>query len=546
MAYTYDQLLQWAAQFFPAFRFSRGPGGEAEVFYPVEVDSWLRHQLRADASQAAHLRGTALYRWRAAAPLIAADQWRSQTPVVASGALTLDANAQTGIGHDRFAAQPPEDPASPQARKTSEGDWYLDFGGWNDATARSAGQLGYAWTLYAPVFDQLGLPSSVRPVEPDGADEDLSGATPPARFDAPRDALHTYVEFGPIARIIDELIDVELPAQLSGVRQGRATFQDNDTEKLQDLIGLTYNLFYPVFAPRDHKLMEGQWEAVTLLLRDEGGGSMKVDHASYSQGYENRGFGPGLYPRLFAHCHSANAAEIEWEGTTHPVVYVAWGSHANYFTPRSSEQSIDPEINWGVVILSGAVFVAAALVAIVGAVFIVVGVLCLVGTIDIAVPCWALIVIGAALIALAVAMVVGAVALLAATAASAEETQLPFDETPRDDSHGGEGAATNVGAVGPPDAPPVTGGSSFIMHPVSADPNITDRRAVPPAWWRYVGRWGVCVDDAAAQGEAPSWSNGAWRRRPDGYTPTHRNLEAFIDHTLDEHDHEADAVVAGW
>ena len=50
---------------------------------------------------------------------------------------------------------------------------------------------------------------------------------------------------------------------------------------------------------------------------------------------------------------------------------------------------------------------------------------------------------------------------------------------------------------------------------------------------------GVCVNDSDAQDDGPGWSNGSWRRHPDGYTRTHRNIEALLDYASSEADEES-------
>jgi hypothetical protein len=530
MAYTYDNLVQWAAQYFPALKFSRGPGDRDELFYPCDAEAWLRH--RSNTAQAPHLRGTSIFRWRAAKPGSGAELWRGHDADVAPGAITFDADAQTGIAHGRFLAPPPLNPLDP-ASGPSDGDWYLDFGGWSDAADRSFGQLTYPSTVWDDAFVAAGLPVGAPPPEPDGVQEDLSNAQP-SQF-APGSTLHAYAEFGSLSRIIAQLANVQLPAALASLQQERTVLQGKASE-LEHLLGLTYHLFYPVYTPPDGKLMEGQWEAISLFFEDKGSGSLSRAFAAYTQGYENRGIGPGLFPRPLSRCNSIG--DVEWQGD-HPVVYVAWGSHANYFTPRSTEQTTEVPVDSGAIWVGVGLFGLAALAALAGGVLIVAGVACIVGTLDLAVPCWLVVAAGVALLVLAISLAAAAVALLAASAAEEQAETLPFDETPRPDSHAGDGAAPPPGAVGTPDQPPPGAVPEFMLHPISADPDIDDKRAAPPAWWGYVGRWGVCVNDLQAEADPPGWSNGAWRRRPDGYTATHRNVEALIDLLHEQADSEA-------
>jgi hypothetical protein len=539
VAYTYEDLEEWATRFFPAFRFSKSPDGSNEPFYPVDVDGWLTH--RANDEQAPHRRGTAVYRWRAASASIPAEDWRAQDPVIGPGQVTLDSDPATGIGDARFATLPPLD-ALDASKGSSNGDWYLDFGGWNHRSERSCGQAGYSWKSYQDFVQSLDLPTAVQPIEADGCDEDMVN-TDPASFTPDKTGLHAYVEFGRLEQIMSELLDVDLAPELAAVQQDRDELKERSAgEALKDILGLTYHLFYPAYVPPDGRFMEGQWEAVSVFLRDQGGGQVSFAHASYTQGYSNRGLVRGLYPRILSACRAADDVELDGD---HPVAYVAWGSHANYFTPRNDEQVVDPEVNWGTVGLVAGGYGVAGILAAVGVGLIVAGI--------IASPVsWPLIIAGAVcLVIAAIIAVVVTVILALMTAADPDSTRVvepatdvPHDEPPRNDTHGGDGSTADPDGVGTPAAAPAPqpGDVPFVLHPVSAEPGIDDKRAAPPSWWTYAGRWGVCVNDIQAAGDGPGWSNGSWRRRPDGYTPTHCNVEALLDYLHDEIDQATDTA----
>jgi len=527
MAYTPDHVVQWAQQFFPTLKFSKGPSGENEAFYPTDADAWVTH--RADPSvvpppvaNPKH-RGTAVYRWRATDLAgVPPENWKAQLPRIAAGQIQLS-SGPSGIGSAEFASRPPLDPTRP-GRGDSNGDWYLDFGGWSDPAAKSYGQMGYTWSVFRQrVYDTLGLPGSSRPNEP--APDDPNPA-PPASFTPNTQALHAYAEFAPVEAILSQLLDIDLPPELADLEAGQTKIQGL-AERLKEFLGLSYYFFYPGYNPPDGKLMEGQWEAISLFLQDLGEATADYQFAAYSQGWAG-----GLFPQPAAACKAAG--DIEKDGQR-PVAYVAHGSHANYYTALNSEQTVDPGVNWGAV--GG--YSAAGGVAAAGVILIAAGLA--------ATPIgWPAVIVGIILL-----VVAALIALFTWLFTKDDEAPAPppYDEGPRNDTHSGDGAPAGGGAVGtndpasPPPAPgtPQAGGMTpFMVHPISADPAIVDPRLAAPAWWSYVGRWGVCVDDSTAMTPADpsnaSWSNSCWRRWPDGYTLTHRNVEAFVDYLTGEID----------
>jgi hypothetical protein len=506
MAYTADDIVNWSQQFFPALRFSKGPGGENEAFYPIDVEGWLTQQAAASVVQpnagAKHFRGSAVYRWRAASRTTSADEWRSQLPVIGAGQITLDAAAGTGIGNASYSSNPPADPNDPRSA-SSDGDWYIDFGGWCDAVDRDAGSVGYTWSQYQPDFTGLGLPASNRPTEPSpcpGAD-----MSAPARFNPDATALHSYAEVGQLADIIAELMSTPpFPPELDDLNTGATALQGGASD-LAQFIGITYYLLYPASIPSSAKIMEGDWEAITAFLSDPGGGALDLRFASYSQGYSG-----GIFPKPDAACKAK--ADLEMDGT-HPVAYVGWGSHANYFTSLSSEVNTQ----------SAGVNPAVPILYTIAGVLIIAGIVCAV-------------IGGYAWIAAAACWLVALILIIIASIIAANQSSAPpppFDQSPDGETnpHGGDGSTAGGANVGTPDTPPAAAQPvPFLVHPVSDIAGAVDQRCEPPAWWSYAGRWGVCVDDAAAMQPGASWRNATWRRMPNGYSLSHRNVEALLDY----------------
>jgi len=158
MAFKCDKVDGWAVRFFPHFRFSRIAAQEEEFFYPIDVETGLLLHRAAAADTGAnstHDRGTAIFHW-------------SPNDVEWEGDLAVP---NPGIGDARFAGRP--DPAG------DFGDWFLNFGGWCEATTRLTGQNVYTWDLFkSGVYDQLGLPNSQEPTDVDNCEDTADLATP--------------------------------------------------------------------------------------------------------------------------------------------------------------------------------------------------------------------------------------------------------------------------------------------------------------------------------------------------------------------------------
>jgi len=493
MAFKCDKVDGWAVRFFPHFRFSRIAAQEEEFFYPIDVETGLLLHRAAAADTGAnstHDRGTAIFHW-------------SPNDVEWEGDLAVP---NPGIGDARFAGRP--DPAG------DFGDWFLNFGGWCEATTRLTGQNVYTWDLFkSGVYDQLGLPNSQEPTDVDNC-EDTADLATPQQFQPDATGLHTYVEALEVGELLESMAPEQdlnnFPAELDGFKAGAQTLKDQaGSLKLDQLQALTYYLFYPGSVHSDpesqsHRVREGDWEGITLFSDDLDKG---FQFASYSQGYQDN-----VYPFPLSACRARE--DMIMRNNDHPVVFVAWGSHANYFTDRQSAvQTEEADINWMQVL--GLALGGLAVVLVFGAVA------------SLATPAGP--VLAPVLLALALLVYIASLVILAMDVFFSEhpEDRAAFDRSPRDEAHQGNGAVAGEGAVGTPGNPPpaVPGITPFIRHVVNAE------GCAAPDWWKFSGRWGVCVvkREVMLTG-GDRWANGVNRRTAEGYTLAHANLEAFFDH----------------
>jgi hypothetical protein len=395
--------------------------------------------------------------------------------------------------------------------------------------------LGYTWERYdEDINTPQGLDSS-QPFdfEPGAGPEQADRFTP-----AP--GLHAYVEFRALAGIIDELLNVELPPELDEFRAGGRTVPDDLGDFKEDpasMVALNYYLFYPAsittYTGGSQKHREGDWELVSIYLKDtEGRGEpddYQLAYASYSRGWEG-----GLFP-FPGYPESRPRADMEFDGT-HPMVYVAHGSHANFF--RALDEPFSPpetdtvsDVDW---VYYGWQLGFVALFVVVAIILIVAGIL-LIKT-----GGWALIAVGIALLAFAFVFAVQAALQLAAdlTDGGPEPEPQPFDagQEDRQETHDGSGPHGGGGEAVPydPSSTPPAGQVVFYSHPIAGDPAIDDPtgKCRPPAWWTYSGRWGTSVapEIALRPNNVAGWKNGTWRRVAErSYSLTHRNAEALFD-----------------
>ena len=520
MALSCDDYINLTQRYFPELKFAR-LGEDSlvrhEPFYPVDPEGWITHRALAPSAANPHGRGTSLHRWDVDS------DWIDISAVGGPGELQLD-DGSSGIGHADLAGRP-----------TSGKQWFLNFGGWSEPSTKGQGQLGYTWQRYdEAVNSPQGLDSS-QPLD----FEPGSGLGQADRF-TPTPGLHAYVAFRPLEGIIDEMLDVELPPELDAFRAGGRTVPD-DLGDLKDnpasMVALDYYLFYPAsvttYAGGSQKHREGVWELVSLYLKDtEGRGEpddYELAYASYSRGWEG-----GLFP-FPIDPESRPLADMEIGGT-HPRVYVAYGSHANFF--HALDEPFSPpatdtvsEVDWvyyGWQLGFVTIFIVAAIILIIA------------GILLIEAGGWALIAVGIALLVFAFIFAVQAAFQLTKdlTDGGPDPEPQPFDagQEDREETHDGSGPNGGGDQAVPydPSSTPPTGQVVFYSHPIAGDPAIEDPtgKCQPPVWWSYSGRWGTSVapDIALRPNNVSGWKNGTWRRVAEtSYALTHRNAEALFD-----------------
>jgi hypothetical protein len=520
MALSCDDYINLTQRYFPELNFARLVEGSLvrnEPFYPADPAGWITHRALDPSAANPHRRGTSLHIWDVDS------DWIDTPDVRAPGELALD-DGSNGIGHTDLASRPP-----------SGKEWFLNFGGWFEPSTKGQGQLGYTWQRYdEAVNSPQGLDSS----QPSDF-EPGSGPGQADRF-APSPGLHAYAAFRPLEGIINELLDVELPPELDEFRAAGRTVPE-DLGDLKDnpasMVALDYYLFYPAsittYTGGSQKHREGVWELVSIYLKDtEGRGELddyEIAYASYSRGWKG-----GLFP-FPSDPESRPKADMELNGT-HPMVYVAYGSHANFFhaldEPFSSpETDTVSEVDWGYYGWQLG-FVALFLVAAI--------ILIIVGILLIKTGGWALIAVGIALLLLAIIFAVQAGFQLGEdlTDGGPEPEPQPFDAGQEDrvethDGSGPNGGGDQAVPFDPSSAPPA-GQVVFYNHPIADDPSIDDPtgKCRPPVWWTFTGRWGTSVarEIALRPNDVSGWKNGTWRKVADrSYSLTHRNAEALFD-----------------
>lgn len=524
MALSCDDYINLTQRYFPELNFARLVEGSLvrnEPFYPADPEGWITHRALDPSAANPHRRGTSLHIWDVDS------DWIDTPAVRGPGELALD-DGSNGIGHTDLAGLP-----------TSGRQWFLNFGGWFEPSTKGQGQLGYTWQRYdEAVNSPQGLDSS----QP----SDFEPGSSPGQADrfTPSPGLHAYVAFRPLEGIINELLDVELPPELDEFRAAGRTVPE-DLGDLKDnpasMVALDYYLFYPAsittYTGGSQKHREGAWELVSIYLKDtEGRGEpddYQLAYASYS-----RGWGGALFP-FPSDPESRPKADMELNGT-HPMVYVAYGSHANFFhaldEPFSSPatDTID-EVDWA---LFGWQAGAVVIGILGGIVLIVLGILT-----GWTVAGAALVVIGVIMIILAIIIAVAAAVMLVSnlTDGGPEPEPQPFDagEEDRVETHDGSGpnGGGNQAVPYDPSSAPPAGQVVFYNHPIADDPGIDDPtgKCRPPVWWTFTGRWGTSVVIEIAPGapganDVSGWKSGTWRRVAEtSYSLTHRNAEALFD-----------------
>ncbi len=340
---------------------------------------------------------------------------------------------------------------------------------------------------------------------------------------------------------------------------GGAEFPTGE-RSLDQMVAFTYHLFYAAREAPDSpgaRHSEGQWEAVTLFFpaelgrRDRSGrlveGGQIAERPEWvviSQG-QDRGV-DGHWTAL----EDYGACELLGE---HPIVYVAKGTHRNYFHPVDGE-TFDPTANpphgpdttshdnsHGSWIGVDQFLVLAAVLLGIGA--LIVGILLAFGLVGLAV--FVAVVVAIAILVLLIMWIVSVCTESSDRDAGEDVSPSPEpDEAgPDGPQSGGDGSeepsgpgpapgGSPPGGSGPPDPGATVGlpnsgsptGRSTVFPDIRVVEHLlvggassaptsfpSDRILENPPWWTYGGRWGVRVRNLPGSG---TWESG-WRRVDD-------------------------------
>lgn len=512
--FTCQELLEIARKYSPILLFDSRSDNREEEFFPINVEAWLSHVAAfvEDASDCPE-RGTSLWTYPPS---------QGTCPDVDAGSLNLRPVAPDDtkcIGSEEF-------------RRRSK--HFLNFGSWapwpdpgaDDKTltefrARVRGNQQYLFDVF-DIVRPVDRPSGTVPAEPSPL------PSIPQQF---AQRLATYCE---VARG-DNLAELAFG---EGDEEGieGAPMDESARKILADYLVLTYHYFYPAMQPfkRDvfNKKMEGQWETISVFLKMYGHKKeMLPRFVVYSVGYE-RNLNNWWIPKMIAESWTAPNSQLKKaEGDpSHPLAYVAWGTHGNYFSPQFNPIDMsDPDT--GEVIGQG-IFVA-------GWVTMVSGIAA--GNIYAAVGGLILMIIG------------GLIWLFASLCgdddddeSSEHSTYLPESDPSVTDHHNGEGPS--VGVLGCPSptmdlsAPePVV----LVLHLIDPSDPGSVRDSMPvldgdgqpieseyPYWWDYAGRWGVVVDSDSSKTNSPNeltWMHGSRRVDSNGVSRSVLNMHALLD-----------------
>jgi len=558
-------LEMLARRFSPVLRFH-----EDERFFPLLAESWLTHTSTGvwpeDDAPEVHRRTRPGDPNRRGAALLTAD--RAMTALSAIAGPPVGGTRPLGLGDD---TSDPWSMVSDRLRKAGE-DAFLDVGGW-----LSPQKPGFGGQLLEGDLEHLaGLCSEL-----------ASAMTPKVPWKPPQDGVTApfpWVAQPPHPTMYCEITWAGAYPRIAGEHGGRE-FPDGE-HGLDNLVAFTYHLLYaareapPVPGARHS---EGQWEAITLYFdakvekgRDShlvGSGSI-ADEPSFvviSQGQDRS------LDSHFTALEDYRSCEL---AGTHPIVYVAKGTHRQYFHPVDGE-TFDPGAHvphgpdttvhhedidgvgefavLGLIILGIAALLVWAAVAAAGA--------------AVALIAAGALVAGAALAAVAVLVAVVAILLVilalillfwwiasACSEDSDNNAGTDVSNPPEPDEAGGGGpssggdgsedpAPPGSGPGGSPSGPGGGGGgpggggggpggggavgtvglpntgSPTGRETAFADVRIverllqagasrrhttfpTDQVMENPAWWDYVGRWGIRVRNLPASG---TWESG-WQR----------------------------------
>lgn len=517
---TCDHLFGLAMRYAPSLRFH-----ELERFFPLLAESWL--SMTSGAPWPDTVEATADH---SDVPL---DLNRRGASLSRSDPALFFVNTVAGrpVGGDR-PLQLSDDPADPYAigrdeLHRSDDDWFINVGGWPVDGGRRYGDLDYLAQICSEIAAAIGQQMPWLPMT------DI--ATRPHPWIPQPTTPTTYCE---VTWAGDHAETSSAP--------GLGDLAPGDSS-LRQWLGLTFHYLYGAREPAADQAgplaFEGQWESVTLWFaaetrgeRDEGRPPLIADEPSWvvaSQGRRGDDESVMSEARRWDQVHRV-------DGSMSPVIYVALGTHRNFFEPqpgsvwdpsRPTTPADDPRTwdtddpSWaGVDGLLGTASVVTGIAALVAA------------------ACVAS-VTGVGLIACVAAAVAAALFFLIwwlislfkeldnedsgesmpggpfpeHAPSTGPQAGAPNDPAapPEPDSEG----STTEPSVGLPNSGSLTGAntSAFDIRLVNHLPEAwadhdhrptgypSDRRCEEPVWWSYTGRWGTKVGLSMA----PTWRDGS-------------------------------------
>lgn len=529
-----DALRELASAYLPTLRFAEG-----EAFYPLRAESWLTQTTMADWPETAGRHGDDL----------PTDERRRGTTLVSADAQVQGLTLLAGTPlHDRPLSLDADlgDENAIGRYRTRTDDTFLVVGGWPDGGARTTGDQDY---LRRSCSELGGAAEGTLPWEPLEVDP---AAAPhlPATWVAQPVTPTVYAE-------IEWTGMFPTWARTAGLGDFAPEAGGGRLESLDQFLSITYYFLYaarhPIDAASGPTRMEGQWEAVSLLFRAEGGpGSASGVRPSELTVHEtpewvviSQNLVGGTHRMQAARWREVRKLRIPFTTTstlraapfattvesTSCVLFVGRGSHAFHFEPTTGHDwadeaapgsdlslSLDEDLFWGQLLWS-LLWLLLIVIAIVIAVILA--------------TLLAVVIAVVAVIVLLILLIASLFALFSDHGSETEPhpsneeaggtgpqggTSEPPANDPHSDTTGGSGPASGTPA---PDAGTPNAGSPSGMDSLAFDLRVVDllhhaedrtgfppqRKCEHPAWWDYTGGWGVRVRPSMASG----WSSGMRR-----------------------------------
>jgi hypothetical protein len=512
---TCETVADLARQYQPLLRFHKD-----ERVFPVLAEAWLRHcSSEPWASASARLRGTAL--------MLAGtgDLTFGQEEFVRAGCANTGIPLRNPVANER--GNLPHQIGNPNYERPADGeDLFLDFGGWDDPIAFQTASPRYVEEVFS------ALAAAINPRVNEVPLTALTTTTFPPTFNVQQPRQPTmYAEVEWAGRY--PRIDRDRP----GAQKDFAHPADGPYRGLDSYVSLTYYFLYPAVRtpPTGNegvRELEGQWEAVSVFLRGDQGGTtpsgrprsfagLEPRFVVYSQGYE-RTDGPN--PR--AECRPWNDATFPMaKDGNHPTAWVTAGTHRNLFEQRTgAAQAPAPDtggvktvaVNVGTPGYNDDVGNVGVALFVLGVIAAALGLL----------PLAALLMLLGLILAIAAIFVGDDDPAPVPEDAPREEAVPPGEETVTTSSDGPAAVPSGGAPSGTP--PQSSRGTEFDLRVI--DPWWPDiegglppggARCELPPWWSFGGRWGVKLggpntprfDSGSRRSDRYGRSRGYWNAR---------------------------------